>query len=64
MNGRFPFDVFLIILLPFLTIAAGIFLAPLLMPEHVHHRLAVAIAVALAAILVISVSFLDTSSEA
>jgi Flp pilus assembly protein TadB len=52
MNGRFPFDVFVIIFLPF-VIAAPIFFAALLMSDHVRHGQAVI--VALAAALVLSV---------
>ena len=55
MNGRFPIDVFLIVLGPFVMIAASLWLTPLLMPEHVHHRLAVVIALVLAAGLAFSV---------
>jgi sensor c-di-GMP phosphodiesterase-like protein len=47
MNGRFPYDVFFIILGPFVMIAASLWLTPLLMPDHVHHDLAVAITVTL-----------------
>jgi membrane protein DedA with SNARE-associated domain len=50
MNGRFPFDVFAIILFPFLLIAMSAFFTPLLVPDHVHHRFAVVFAIALAVI--------------
>jgi len=49
MNGRFPYDVFLIILGPFVMIAASQWLTPLLMRDHVHHDLAVAITATLGA---------------
>jgi len=49
MNGRFPVDVFLIVFLPFFVIAVSIFIVPLLIPEHVHHQLALAVATVLAA---------------
>jgi nitrate reductase gamma subunit len=51
MNGRFPFDVFLIIFFPFVMIATSIFVLPLLMPDHVHHHLAVVVALVLTAAL-------------
>jgi LPXTG-motif cell wall-anchored protein len=57
MNGRFPFDVFLIIFLPFFTIAASIFFVPLFIPAHVHHRLAVTVALVFAAVLLLSALF-------
>jgi membrane protein implicated in regulation of membrane protease activity len=48
MNGRFPHDVFAIILLPFIALGTSVFLTPLLITAHVHHRLAVAVALGLA----------------
>ena len=48
MNGRFPYDVFIIIVTPFLMVAMEIFLSALLMPAHVHHRGAAAIAITMA----------------
>jgi threonine/homoserine efflux transporter RhtA len=50
MNGRFPVDVFLIIFLPICAISIYVFLGPLLIAQHVHHRPAVFVAVGLAAI--------------
>jgi len=50
MNGRFPIDVFLIIFLPICAIAIYVFFAPLLVAQHVHHQLAVFVAVGFAAI--------------
>jgi hypothetical protein len=49
MNGRFPYDVFFIVLGPFVMIAASLWLTPLLMRDHVHHDLAGAMALILAA---------------
>jgi hypothetical protein len=49
MNGRFPYDVFLIVLGPFVMIAVSLWLTPLLIPNHVHHSLAVVIALVFAA---------------
>jgi membrane protein DedA with SNARE-associated domain len=57
MNGRFPLDVFLIILFPFFTIAASVFFVPLFIAAHVHHRLAVTVALVLAAVFLLSVLF-------
>ncbi len=54
MNGRFPIDVFLIIFLPICAIAIYVFFAPLLVAQHVHHQLAVFVAVGFAAIGVLS----------
>jgi nitrate reductase gamma subunit len=48
MNGRFPVDVSLILLLPFSALAAPFFFIPLLMPDNVHHHLAVVTALVLA----------------
>ena len=45
MTGRFPPDLFIIILVPFLTVALGVGLPPLFEAAHEHHRLAVLIAV-------------------
>jgi uncharacterized membrane protein len=50
MNGRFPVDVFLIIFLPICTIPIYVFLGPLVIAQHVHHRLAVFVAIGLVAI--------------
>jgi len=57
MNGRFPVDVFLIVLLPFFVIAVSIFIVPLLIPEHVHHQLALAVAAVLGAGLALGTLF-------
>jgi nitrate reductase gamma subunit len=57
MNGRFPVDVFLIIFFPFFVIAVSTFIVPLLIPEHAHHQLAVAIAAVLSAGSVLGVLF-------
>jgi len=57
MNGRFPHDVFAIILFPFVAVATSIFLVPLLIPAHVHHRLAVAVAVVVGAVVLAAVVF-------
>lgn len=50
MNGRFPVDVFVIIFLPICAISISIFLGPLLIAQHLHHRLAVFVVMGLAAI--------------
>jgi hypothetical protein len=57
MNKRFPFDVYLVVLLPFVLIATTTLVTPLLILEHVHHQLAVAVAGVLAAVLALSVLF-------
>ena len=54
MNGRFPHDVFMIIAVPFIAIALGVFLPALLMPAHVHHRIAVIVAVIVFAVVAVS----------
>lgn len=58
MNGRFPSDIFIIIVVPFFTIAMGVFLPALLMPTHVHHRRAVTIAIAIAVVTLIGLAIL------
>jgi predicted cobalt transporter CbtA len=50
MNGRFPLDILMIIVIPFIAIAMGFFVPTLLIPAYVHHRLAVAVAVTVAVI--------------
>ncbi len=54
MNGRFPHDVFMIIVVPFIALALGVVLTALLIPTHVHHRIAVLIAVIVSTLLALS----------
>jgi hypothetical protein len=54
MKGRFPRDLLLIIVVPFLTWGIGFCLPALLMPTHVHHGLAVAVAITIATVVGLS----------
>ena len=54
MNGRFPLDVFTIIVVPFIAIGVGVFLPALLTPAHGDHRLAVTVAVTIAVVILLS----------
>jgi len=40
MRGRFPPDIFTIIVVPFIAVALGALLPPFLIPKHAHHHFA------------------------
>ena len=54
MTGRFPHDVFMIIAVPFIAIALGVFLPALFIPAHVHHRIAVVVTAIVFAVVALS----------
>jgi len=54
-TGRFPGDLLAILSLPVITILGAFWFTPLMMPEHLHHRVTVIITVAVAAFAIVTV---------
>jgi hypothetical protein len=54
-TGRFPGDLLAILSFPVIMILCGFWLTPLMIPQHVHHRVTVITTVAVAALAIVIV---------